>query len=62
MNGTTWRIRGDIVALQKSLAPLFGPEVQDHLVNNGATAHNASPYLTAIETGRAIATGLSEPE
>jgi hypothetical protein len=49
---------GDIVALVKHLNPIFERHVEDRLVNNGATAHNASPYLTAVETGAAIASGL----
>lgn len=51
--------RGDIVALTKRIAPLFGDRVTDVLVHNGAKAHDARPYLTAKETGRAIAEGLS---
>ncbi|MGQ4384933.1 hypothetical protein [Streptomyces sp. SAS_270] len=50
--------RGDAVALAKELAPLFGSRVQDALVHNGAKAHDVRPYLTARETGRAIADGL----
>jgi hypothetical protein len=49
----------DIVALVKELRPLFCAPLEDHRVDNGATAHEVRPYLTAIETGRAIATGLS---
>lgn len=51
--------RGDVVALVKQLRPLFGEQVDDQLVNNGAKAHNVSPYLTAVETGAAIAAGLA---
>jgi hypothetical protein len=50
--------RGDVVALAKELAPVFGDRVTDVLVHNGATAHDVRPYLTAQETGRAIAAGL----
>jgi len=50
--------RGDAVALAKELAPLFGARVLDSLVHNGAKAHDVRPYLTARETGRAIADGL----
>jgi hypothetical protein len=50
---------GDVVALVKRLAPLFGGRVHDLLVHNGSKAHDISPYLTAVETGRAIAEGLS---
>lgn len=51
---------GDVVALKKRLATVFGDRVEDHLVNNGATAHDILPYLTAGETGRAIAAGLND--
>ncbi|MGP3966960.1 hypothetical protein [Streptomyces sp. 6N223] len=51
--------RGDVVALIKTLAPHFGPpDVRDVLVHNGAKAHDVRPYLTARETGGAIAAGL----
>ncbi|KVX08750.1 hypothetical protein WL02_27305 [Burkholderia ubonensis] len=53
--------RGDVVALVKDLGPLFShPElsVSDLSINNGATAHDIAPYLTAEETGHAIAAGL----
>ena len=43
----------------KRLAPLFGERVQDLLVNNGSKAHDVSPYLTAVQTGHAIAEGLA---
>jgi hypothetical protein len=49
---------GDPVALVKNLGPLFGEQVENHLIHNGADAHHIEPYLTARETGRAIATGL----
>ncbi len=49
---------GDVVALEKQLNPLFDGLVEDKLVNNGATAHDASHYLTAAETGEAIQWGL----
>ena len=49
---------GDIVALVKQLQPLFEGDVQDVAVHNGSHAHNATHYLTAEETGRAIAAGL----
>ena len=51
---------GDAVALVKQLSPLFGGRVSDCLVYNGAKAHDAKPYLTAEETGHAIASGLDE--
>ena len=50
---------GDVVALVKRLAPLFGDQVQDLLVNNGSKAHDISPYLTAAQTGHAIVEGLA---
>ncbi len=50
---------GDVVALVKELAPLFGRAIVDVRVVNGSTAHDVVPYLTAHETGRAIADGLA---
>ncbi|MGW0831976.1 hypothetical protein [Streptomyces prunicolor] len=50
--------RGDVVALAKELAPVFGDRVTDLLVHNGAKAHDVRPYLTARETGQAIAAAL----
>lgn len=50
--------RGDVVALAKELAPWFGGRVTDVLVYNGAKAHDVRPYLTAEETGRAVAEAL----
>ena len=49
--------QGDIVALEKELAPKFGLVV-DRLVHNGWESHSAMRYLNAKETGHAIATGL----
>jgi hypothetical protein len=51
---------GDVVALVKDLRSRFGERVQGWLVHNGATAHNVRPYLTAVETGRAIASGIDD--
>jgi hypothetical protein len=48
------------VALVKRLSPLFGERVSDWLVYNSVKAHDAKPYLTAEETGRAIASGLGD--
>jgi hypothetical protein len=48
----------DVVALVKDLRPLFGPKVACYLVDNGSHAHAVQPYLTAAETGAAIASGL----
>jgi len=53
--------QADVVALVKDLRPEFGPGVDCWLVDNGAHAHNVRPYLTAVETGRAIAAGLDPP-
>ena len=50
---------GDVVALVKDLRPLFGSEVACYLVHNGSHAHDVRPYLTAAETGAAIAAGLA---
>ena len=52
---------GDVVALVKDLRPLFGAKVANYLVDNGAHAHAVPPYLTALETGAAIAAGLCDP-
>lgn len=48
----------DVVALVKDLRDAFGPDVDGWLVDNGAHAHAVAPYLTAAETGAAIAAGL----
>lgn len=50
---------GDVVALVKDLRPLFGSQVACFLVHNGSHAHDVRPYLTAAETGAAIAAGLA---
>jgi hypothetical protein len=50
--------KGDIVAMAKELKHSFGPRVEDQLVYNGAHAHDARNYLTAEETGYAIARGI----
>jgi len=50
---------GDVVALVKDLRPLFGAGVACYLVANGSRAHDVGPYLTAAETGAAIAAGLA---
>jgi hypothetical protein len=52
--------RGDVVALVKALSPSFGGDVSDVFVHNGAKAHDARPYLTALETGRAVAAGITQ--
>ncbi len=50
---------GDVVALERHLAPVFDGTVLDVSIDNGATAHSISPYLTARQTGQAISAGLS---
>jgi hypothetical protein len=49
---------GDVVALVKDLRPLFGTSVTCYLVRNGSRAHDVKPYLTAAQTGAAVARGL----
>lgn len=49
----------DVVALVKDLRPAFGPQLDGWIIDNGAHAHDVKPYLTAVETGRAILVGLS---
>jgi hypothetical protein len=59
--GTEWvnvADQGDVVALVKDLRLAFGPSVGCWVVDNGATAHDVRPYLTAVETGRAVWDGL----
>lgn len=55
---------GDIVALQKRLAPFFDAGVnggvKDILVYNGSDAHHGERYLTTIECGEAVGLGLRE--
>lgn len=48
---------GDAVALVKDLTTAFGPRVENHIVHNGARAHDASRYLNTREAGRAVARG-----
>jgi hypothetical protein len=54
--------QGDVVALVKDLRLVFGPGVDCYVVDNGATVHDARPYLTAVETGRAIWKGMAAGE
>ncbi|MEV6165130.1 hypothetical protein AB0L71_25045 [Streptomyces sp. NPDC052052] len=49
---------GDIVASVKDLSLLFGPALDGRTVHNGSHAHDATAYLTAAETGSAVAEGL----
>jgi len=51
---------GDLVAMQKQLAPLFGDRVKDLLVYNGSDAHHGERYLTTMEVGEAASQGLWE--
>ncbi|MGW9430198.1 antibiotic ABC transporter ATP-binding protein [Streptomyces decoyicus] len=48
----------DIVAVVRELRPAFGDRVTDVPVRNGSHMHDATRYLTAVETGRATAAGL----
>ncbi len=50
---------GDVVALVKDLRPQFSERVACFLVHNGSHAHAVGPYLTAAETGAAVAVALS---
>lgn len=50
--------KGDVVALVKKLSSGFGLRVIDHMVNNGAKAHDVTRYLTTKEAGDAIALGI----
>jgi pimeloyl-ACP methyl ester carboxylesterase len=47
--------RADFVALEKRLRPVFGEKVADTEISNGARMHHVARYLTAAETGAAIA-------
>jgi hypothetical protein len=48
----------DIVASVKSLAPLFARSIHDVRVDNEASAHDVTPYLTAEQTGKALLEAL----
>jgi hypothetical protein len=50
---------GDVVAAVEDLRPLFGEELRQLRVYNGAKAHDMSPYLTDPLTGQLIAAGLN---
>jgi len=50
--------RADFVALVKRLGPVFGENVADTEISNGARMHQVARYLTAAETGAAIAGAL----
>ncbi|MEE1810306.1 hypothetical protein [Streptomyces sp. BE133] len=49
---------GDVVAAVKDLSLLFGPSLEGKVVHNGSHAHEATAYLTAADTGSAVAEGL----
>ncbi|MEE3064946.1 MAG: GPI inositol-deacylase [Actinomycetota bacterium] len=58
---TTWTNISDsedVVALQPDLRPLFGSRVTNWVIDNGDEEHGIKRYLTARETGAAIAAGL----
>lgn len=48
----------DIVASVKRLAPLFAGPINDVRVDNEASAHDVTPYLTAEQTGKAVLEAL----
>lgn len=50
--------RGDIVAAQKQLAPLFGSRVNDVIIDSGWDAHSSTRYLNSVEAGQAVARAL----
>jgi len=50
---------GDIVAAQKKLAPLFGNNVEDVVIDSGWDAHSSTRYLNSVEAGRAVARALA---
>jgi hypothetical protein len=50
---------GDIVAAQKQLAPLFGDNVEDLVIDSGWDAHSSTRYLNSVEAGRAVARALA---
>lgn len=50
--------RGDVVAIEKRLSSLFGAGVVDLTVYNGSHAHDVRPYLSAHETGTAVARAI----
>lgn len=49
----------DVVAVVRELRHAYGDGVTDVPVHNGSHMHDATRYLTAVETGRAIARGLA---
>jgi hypothetical protein len=51
--------RGDIVAAQKQLAPLFGNKVNDVMIDSGWDTHSSTRYLNSVEAGLAVARALN---
>ena len=49
---------GDVVAAVEDLRPLFGDEIRQLRVHNGAKAHDMTSYLTDPGTGQLILAGL----
>jgi hypothetical protein len=56
---TNLAAKGDIVAAQKQLAPLFGSGVQDVLIDSGWDAHSSTRYLNTKAAGDAVFRGLA---
>jgi hypothetical protein len=50
----------DVVALVKQLRTRFGERLEDILIDNGDRPHDMTRYLTAQETGHAIASSIAE--
>lgn len=53
---------GDVVALVKDIRLSFGDNIMSCIINNGAHAHDVTPYLTAAETGAAILQGVTSSD
>jgi hypothetical protein len=54
--------QGDMATMAApQLAPVFGDALADRFIYNGRHPHDIEPYLTAKETGTAIAAGLRRP-
>ncbi|WP_144126888.1 hypothetical protein [Catellatospora sichuanensis] len=49
---------GDFVALRPVLRDVYGHRVRDIEIRNGTEAHKVDRYLSAAETGAAVATGI----
>jgi len=50
--------RADLVALVKRLKPIFGAPLTDIEISNGVTFHSVARYLTARDTGAAVAAAV----